>query len=130
MDAPTRLALPMIAPPLPDVDGLSRNRAGLVVVCSLAHHRQGERAEERDERKVRQVDVMDLLEELLPHSRIRCRQFLPVEGIQGMVAVQGIGCCSRRDLAAPEQERIIRIIEVIVLPLGDVEPARHGSRGR
>ena len=33
-----RLALAVVASPLPDVDGLSRNRAGLVVVCPLAHH--------------------------------------------------------------------------------------------
>jgi hypothetical protein len=32
------LTLPLVAPPLPDVDSLSLKRTGLVVVCPLAHH--------------------------------------------------------------------------------------------
>src|SRR5439155_14664421 len=86
--SPLPLTLPPIAPPLPDVDRLERNGAGLVVVSPLARDRELCRAVEHDEREVRQVDLVDLCEELLPQSRIRCRQFLPVEGIQGRVAVE------------------------------------------
>ena len=51
------------------------------------------RAVEHDERKLRQVDLMDLIEDLLPHARIRCRLFLSVEGIQAWVAVEvKVGC--------------------------------------
>ena len=34
-----RLTLPIIAPPLPDVDGLSGKGAGLVVMCPFAYDR-------------------------------------------------------------------------------------------
>ena len=36
----THLTLPVITPPLPDVDGLSLNGTGLVVVRPLAHDRE------------------------------------------------------------------------------------------
>src|SRR6266705_3104433 len=100
----TRLTLPVIAPPLPDVDGASLNGAVLVVVRPLAYHREVyRRAEEHDERQLSQVDLMDLIEELLPQSRIRCRQFLLVEGIQGRVAVEvNVGGSRGRDLVARE----------------------------
>ena len=71
----THLTLPMVAPPLPD-DGLSRNGADLVVVHTLARDRHIWAAEEHDERELRQVDFVDLLEEPLPQARIRCRLFL------------------------------------------------------
>src|SRR3989440_1745722 len=38
--SPLPLTLPMVAPPLPDVDGLERNGAGLVVVSPLARDRE------------------------------------------------------------------------------------------
>ncbi len=34
------LTLPIVAPPLSDVDGICCNRAGLVVACPLAHDRE------------------------------------------------------------------------------------------
>ncbi len=58
------LTLPPIAPPLPDVDGLSCSGARLVVMCPFAYDRYIEREVERDERKIRQVDVMNLTEDL------------------------------------------------------------------
>ena len=60
------------------------------------------RAIERDERQLSQVDLMDLTEDLLPLAHIRCRQFLCVKSIQGMVAVEGdVGPTSiGRDLIA------------------------------
>src|SRR6266581_9647979 len=81
------LTLPLIAPPLPDVDGLSGKGTGLVVMCPFAYDRSIEREVERDERKIRQVDVMNLMEELLPQPRIRCFPLLFVESIQGRVAI-------------------------------------------
>src|SRR5215472_3963607 len=82
------LTLPLVAPPLPDVDGLSSKGAGQVVMCPLAYDCYIEREVERDERNIRQVDLMNLLEDLLPQPMIRCFPFLLVEGIQGMVAVE------------------------------------------
>lgn len=55
----------------------------------LAHDREICRAIERDEGQILQVDLVDLTEDLLPLTWIRCRQFLFVEGIQGRVAVEG-----------------------------------------
>src|SRR5437016_3113127 len=83
-----RLTLPPIAPPLPDVDGVccKRKSTRQVVVRPLAHDREVCRAVERDERVLRQVELVDLCEELLPLARIRCRQFLCVETIQGRIA--------------------------------------------
>ena len=81
------LTLPIVAPPLPDVDA-GFNGAMLVVVRPLAHHVDVRRAVEYDERENCQVDLMDLIEDLLPHAWIYCRLFLPVESIQSMVAVE------------------------------------------
>jgi hypothetical protein len=64
-----RLALPVIAPPLPD-GGHSAKGAGLVVVRALAHDRDVCHALESDEWEIRQVAVMDLIENLLPLSSV------------------------------------------------------------
>jgi len=80
----------MIVPPLPYVGGLSRNGTGLVVMCPLSNNRYIERKIEWDERKICQVDLMNMTEDLLPLSSIRCFQFLPVEGRQGRIAIIGI----------------------------------------
>ena len=37
IDSPTPLTLPLVAPPLPDVDGLYAKGTGLIVVRRLAH---------------------------------------------------------------------------------------------
>jgi len=76
-----RLTLPMVAPPLPDVDGVccKCKGAGLVVVRPLAHDREVCWAVEHNEGVLRQVDLVDLMEDLLPLARIRCRQFMCVE---------------------------------------------------
>jgi hypothetical protein len=43
---------------------------------------------------------MDQPEDLLPQSRIHCRLFLPVKGIQGRVAIEVNVEASGRDLVA------------------------------
>ncbi len=123
-----RLTLPVVAPPLPDID-VGFKVAGQVVVRPLAHNREVCRAVERDEGELRQVDRMDLTEDLLPRARIRCREFLCVEGIQGRVAVEGKVLSIGRDLVAREQDRIVGVIAKAPRPLGDVVPARYRSRG-
>src|SRR6516164_4545224 len=122
--------LPPIAPPLPDVDGLSSDGANLVVMRALANNSDGLHAVEHDEREVRQVDLMNLLEDLLPHAWIRCRQFLLVEGIQVRVAVEGNVISMRWDLVARKQRGIVGVVAKAVQELGDIIPARYGPCGR
>ena len=86
----THLTLAVVAPPLPDVDGFSCKGAGLVVMCPFAYDRYIEREVERDEREIRQVDVMNLTEDLLPLPRIRCFQFLFIESIQRRIAISWV----------------------------------------
>src|SRR5947209_6830520 len=73
---------------------------------------------------------MDLTEDLLPQSRIRCRHFLCIEGIQGMVAVEGDVLSLGWKLVTREQAGIVGVIVKVVIQLGDIIPARYGSRGR
>src|SRR2546425_990988 len=130
---PLSLTLPLIAPPLPDVDGLRCAQGSWqVVVCPLAHHRYVDWTVEHDERKFRQVDTMNLHEDLLPLSRIRYFLLLSVEGIQCMVAVEVNIESIGRELIARQYPGIIGIIGRARggFKLGDVISARHGSRGR
>jgi len=91
----------VVAPPLPDVEGLqSSDGSGSVVVRPLAHDVGVCRAEEHDEGQLRWVDIMDLKEDLLPQSWVHYRQFLLVEAIQG---------------------RFVGVIAIVVLKLGDVK---------
>src|SRR5690242_9286388 len=119
-----RLTLPVIAPPLPDVDGLSDKWTGLVVMCPFAYDRYIEWEVEHDEGELSQVDLMNLLEDLLPQPRIQCFPFLLVEGIQGMIAIVSwvlITC----------EKRVVGIIGTrISVNFGDVKAARYGSRWR
>ena len=126
------LTLPPIAPPLPDVFILeaAKNGTGLVVVRPLMYDVDLRRAVEDDEREVRQVDLMDLHENLLPQARIQCRQFLLVEGIQRMVTVEVDVKSLGRELVAREQGRIVGVIVESVTNLSDVVPACHGPCGR
>ena len=57
------LALPIVAPPLPDVYGISCDSAWQVVVRPLAYDREVCRAVEHNERELRQVDLVDLMED-------------------------------------------------------------------
>src|SRR6266487_2238126 len=123
------LTLPPIAPPLPDV-GLSINVADLVVVCPLAHHCYDCRAVKHDKGELCQVDLMDLLEDLLPHARVRCRLLLFKEGIQSRIAVECKVASIGRELVAREYGGIVGVISRARSELGDVIPAGHGSRGR
>src|SRR5947208_16911298 len=72
----------------------------LVVMRPLAHDREIIQAVEYDERELRQVDLMDLHEDLLPRAWIRRRLFLVVEGIQRLVAVEVNVEASGRELVA------------------------------
>ena len=89
-------------------------------MCAFAYHRDIEREVERDERKIRQVDVMNLTEDLLPHARICRGLFLSKELVQGGVAVEVkvesikvISC--RWKLVAGKQAGIIRVVGKKVL---------------
>ena len=77
----------MIAPPLCDVVGIAKG-PWLVVVRSPVHQREWCHSGEYNEGELRQVDIMDLLEDLLAYPWICCRLFLGVQGIQGTVAVE------------------------------------------
>src|SRR6266496_1806435 len=116
------LTLPLIAPPLPEV-GLSTNVADLVVVRALAHHRDLWGAVEHDKGELRQVDLVDLCEDLLSHARIHCRLFLFKEGIQGRIAVEGQVSSIGRDLVACQQGGIVGVISSALSELGDVIPS-------
>ena len=71
---------------------------------ALAHHRVYGRTVEHDEGELRQVDAVDLLEELLPHARICRGLFLDKEFVQGGVTVEVV--LSRRgSLVAGETSR-------------------------
>src|SRR6266516_2147648 len=114
------LTLPPIAPPLPDVNSLSLKGVGLIVVRPFVHRPYVKRAVECDERQLRQVDLMELNEDSLPHARIPCRQFLLVEGIQRRVAVE-VSVASTAfgwDLVAREQGGIVGVIAKALRPLG------------
>ncbi len=81
------LALRVIAPPLGDVVAIGKG-AGQVVVRALVYHRVDGRTIEHDERVLRQVNLMDLLEDLLAHAGICRGLFLDKQLIQGRVAVE------------------------------------------
>src|SRR5438105_4191444 len=96
--SPLPLTLPIFTPPLPGLP--CAKGPGLVVVRPLAHDREIIQAVEYDERELRQVDLMDLHEDLLPRAWIRRRLFLVVEGIQRLVAVEVNVEASGRELVA------------------------------
>src|SRR6266566_3502819 len=126
MDSALPLTLPIFTPPLPGLP--CAKGPGLVVVRPLAHDREIIQAIEYDERELRQVDLMDLHEDLLTRARIRCRQFLCVKGIQGRIAVEGQVLSIGRDLVAREQDGIVGVIAKAKRPLADVIPACYRSR--
>ncbi len=102
---------------------------------ALAHQRVDGRTVEHDEGVLRQVDAVDLLEELLAHAGICRGLFLGKQLVQGRVAVEVKIECSkvigrRWELVAGEQAGVIRVVGKIVLKFGDVIPARQGSRWR
>lgn len=57
---------------MPDVDRLRRAEGAMTAVVNhiLAHRNSG-RPLQRNEREVRQVDLVDLVEDLLPRGRAR-----------------------------------------------------------
>ncbi|GAC1305244.1 MAG: hypothetical protein NVSMB27_44050 [Ktedonobacteraceae bacterium] len=71
---------------------------------------------------------MDLYEDLLSHPRVCYRQFPLVEGVQGRVAVEVKILSLRRKLVTGQNDGIVGVIAPKILKLGDVVPARRGSR--
>ena len=79
-------------------------------MCPLVHHSDARRAVEDDEGEVRQVDGVDLRKDLLPRAGIWCRQFLLVEGVQGMIAVEVSIASIGRELVTREQRGIVGVM--------------------
>src|SRR5207302_4376899 len=105
-----------------------------LVVRSLVRQRVPCRNVEHNEGELRQVDLMDLLEDLLPHTRICRGLFLSKELVKGRVAIEVkvesikvISC--RWKLVAGKQAGIIRVVGKKLRKLSDVIPARYSSRG-
>src|SRR2546426_7827650 len=102
------LTLTVRAPPLPDVDGLRRTFwARIVVIHANFVHGDIHRTVERDEREVRQIDLVDLVEDLLAHVWISRALLLHEEFVQRRVAVEGKIGPTGRELGAAKQRRII-----------------------
>src|SRR6266487_78498 len=87
-------------------------------------------AVERDKRELRQVDLMDLKEELLSQAWVRCRLLLLIESIQGRVAVEVNVVCIGRKLVAGEHGGIVGVGGTAVRTFRNTIPARYPSRGR
>ncbi len=87
-------------------------------------HRDVRRPVQRDEREVGQVDLVDLVEDLLPRSGIGRRLLLQEQLIQLVVAVEVNVEASRWKLVATEQRRVIGIIGKRIFELGDIIGAR------
>lgn len=64
----TRLTLPNIAPPLPAIVEIIEKWAYLVVMRPLMHHREAaQQTVKRDERELRQIELMKLSVDRLSH---------------------------------------------------------------
>ena len=125
------LAVTSIAPPLPDVDGLRRAFwARIVVFHANLVHGDVYRAVERGEREVRQIDLVDLVEDLLTHSWISCGLLLREEFVQRRVAVEGKIGSSGRELGASKQRRVIGVVGPRILKLEEIIPACYCSSWR
>ncbi len=85
---------------------------------------------EHDEGELRQVNLVNLPENLLPHARIRRRLFLSKQIVQGTITVEVDIEAGRENLVAGEQVGVIRVVVQAVLKLGNVIPVRHRSRRR
>src|ERR1051326_7910152 len=89
-------------------------------------------AVECDERELRQVELMDLKEELLPQAWIGRRLLLLIERIQGRVAVEikvalhALGW----DLVARQYSGIVGVVAKVIGKLSNIISARHRSCGR
>ncbi len=105
------LTLPLIAPPLPDIDrGSSQWHWAGSCASPCARIERSVALIERDEREVCQVDLMDLTEDLLPQPRIGCRQFLLCRAHPGHGCSRSTLYSIGRDLVAGEQGGIVRVI--------------------
>src|SRR5260221_805051 len=125
------LTLAAGTPPLPDVDRLRcALRTGVVVMYSELVHGDVRRTVQRHKWKLRQVDLVFLVEDLLPRIEVRCRMLLDEQLIHGRVAVEVVIHAVRWELIAGEQRGIIAIIGVVILELEYIIPACHRSGGR
>ena len=131
MEKRGRLTPPVIAPPLRHVIGFAKG-SWQVVVRPFVRQRKICRAEEHDKGELRQVDLMDLLEDLLPHPWICRGLFLGKQLVQGRIAVEVNVESGGRELVARPQGGIVGVVGRVrgILKLGDVIPARYSSRGR
>src|SRR5579875_2070268 len=119
-------------PPLPDVDGFrSALRAGGIVMRGVLVHSNVNRAIERDEGELRQVDLVFLVEDVLALSRVSRGLLLQEQLIQAWVAVEGDVETVGRNLVAGKQARIVGVIGQRILELCDVIATRNraGRRG-
>jgi hypothetical protein len=83
------LTLATSTPPLPDVDRLRcALRTGVVVMHGELVHGNVRRTVQRHKRKLRQVDLVFLVEDLLPRIEVRCRLLRQEQLVQGRVAVE------------------------------------------
>lgn len=73
-------------------------------------HRDIHRAVERSHREVRQVDLVDLIEDLLTHGRVGCGLLLREQLVQSRIAVEHKIGPGRRELVAGKQRRVIGIV--------------------
>src|SRR6266704_2863275 len=85
-------------------------------------------AEERDERVLCQVELMDLGEELLALSWIRRCLLLLIESIQGRVAGEVEVATIGRKLIAREHGGIIGVVAKAVRKLSNIVPTSDSSR--
>ena len=64
---PTHLTLPVITPPLCNINSLALKRTGLEIARPLVDDRYKVSAVERDEGELRQINLMYLLEDALAY---------------------------------------------------------------
>src|SRR6266852_3871901 len=125
------LAATARTPPLPDVDRFRCAKwSGVVVMRGVLVHSDIRRAVQRDERVVRQVDLVDLVKDLLAGGWVRRCLFLSEQLIQRRVTVEVDIEASRRELVAGEQRRVVGVIRQGILELANVIPSGYSARGR
>jgi hypothetical protein len=97
----------------------------------LAHDREDCRAVEYDKGELLQVDLMNPIEDLLPHAWIKCRQLLLVKGIQSRIAIEVKVLSSGRELVARPQPGIVGVIAKVLLKLGcNIDPSKSLPQGQ
>src|SRR6266566_1597394 len=115
------LALTFVTPPFPDVNCFQGTLwCWQIVVRTLFDHKHVKWAIQCDEWEVRQVNLMNLIEDILARNWINCLLFLRIEGIQRFVTVEVNVETIRRFLIAGEHQRVISVVVERVLELCNV----------